>query len=82
MQKSGQHQPITLRLSARVLGMFSHTTCSPIAFGSWTSQQMPRLRLRNEVRLSLREIELSDSLTFARRLRSFKRGSLLTLERR
>ena len=36
---------------------------------------MPRLRLRNEVRLSLREIELSDSLTFARRLRSFKRGS-------
>ena len=44
--------------------------------------KMPRLRLRNEVRLSLREIELSDSLTFARRLRSFKRGSLLTLERR
>ena len=46
----GQRLPIALRLSARVLGMFSHTTCYPIAFGSWTSQQMPRLRSSLQIR--------------------------------
>ena len=32
LQGSGQPLPITLRLSACVLGRFSHTTCCPISF--------------------------------------------------